>query len=230
MWFGFSNLKSRFSTLWRLAASGLTPFITMHRTYPFILSLLALVGCSAVKPAAPSGCSISFERAIEPYAHEVYNYDGYVNGKGQVVNGGLGCSGFVSVVLHRMKYGDNWQASYDKTLYQQYGDVIARKTGLPLTAAIDANSLLDRARCKEFFDSRGITPGTLFVFNVRDGIHGHVGFVRLMPDGWLSQFHYSGMEGYKGLAQGNFLDWYSRSMYKASPVELYRLCDEPRRH
>jgi hypothetical protein len=185
-----------------------------------------VAGSERTKPTWPTGWKMSFEAAVEPYSHEVYNYDGYVSGRGAVVNGGLGCSGFVSVVLHRMRYGDNWQASYDSKLYQDYGDVIARKSGLPLVCIIESNSLVARDRCQAFFDSRGVNVGAIFVFNVRDGVHGHVGFVRVMPDGWLAQFHYSGMEGYKGLAQGDFLGWYLRSMYKASPVELYGVTND----
>jgi len=75
-----------------------------------------------------TSCKMSFEAAAEAYYREVYNYDGYVNGRGEVVNGGLGCSGFVSIVLHRMRYGNSWQASYDSKLYQDYGNVIARKS------------------------------------------------------------------------------------------------------
>jgi hypothetical protein len=181
----------------------------------------------AVASAEPFKWTMSFKQAVEPYAHEVYNYDGYVNGKGAVVNGGLGCSGFVSVVLHRMRYGDNWQASYDKKLYQEYGDVIAHRSGLPLVCTIDSNSLVAPAKCQAFFASRGVNVGAILIFNVRNGVHGHVGFVRVMPGGWLAQFHYSGMKGYNGLAQGDFTLWYSRSMYKASPVEFYGITNDP---
>jgi hypothetical protein len=176
--------------------------------------------------AEPFQWKMSFKRAIEPYAHEVYNYDGYVNGKGAVVNGGLGCSGFVSIVLHRMRYGENWQVSYDSKLYQDYGDVIARKSGLPLVCTIDSNSLVDRDKCRAFFDWRGVNVGAILVFNVRKEIHGHVGFVRVMPGGRLAQFHFSGMPIYNGLAQGDFTEWYLRSMYKASPVEFHGVTND----
>jgi hypothetical protein len=175
----------------------------------------------------PFKWAMSFKGAIEPYAHEVYNFDGYVNSKGAVVNGGLGCSGFVSIVLHRMRYGDNWQAFYDSKLYQEYGDVIARKSGLPLVATIDSNSLIAPDKCAAFFASRGVNVGAILVFNVRKEIHGHVGFVRVLPGGRLAQFHYSGMPGYNGLAQGDFTEWYSKSMYKTSPVEFYGITNDP---
>gem|GEM_PF-3318902 len=189
---------------------------------------------TAHKCLAPTGylllansCKMSFEAAAEPYSHEVYNYDGYVNDKGEVVNGGLGCSGFVSIVLQRMRYGDSWQASYNSKLYQDYGDMIARKSGLPLVGTIDSSALYAPDKCRAFFESRGVNVGAILVFNVRKDVHGHVGFVQVMPGGKLAQFHYSGMEGYHGLAEGDFIDWYSRSMYRASSVELYGVTNDP---
>lgn len=51
---------------------------------------------------------MSFEDAARPYLKEQYAKDGYVDRSGVVRNGGLGCSAYVSVVLHRMRDGPDW--------------------------------------------------------------------------------------------------------------------------
>src|SRR4051794_2097522 len=84
---------------------------------------------------APPGARLAtarmtFEEARRPYARSAYVYSGHVARDGTVRNGGLGCSAFTSVVLHRMRDGDGWLARYDLRVHQWYGHRAAEHFGL----------------------------------------------------------------------------------------------------
>src|SRR5438046_8302616 len=68
-----------------------------------------------------------------------YQYDkdsGLKNKSGELTRPGyLGCSGFASIILQRMKYGkDTWLSNYDFKVQQIYGDEAAKLMGLTLEA------------------------------------------------------------------------------------------------
>ena len=47
-----------------------------------------------------------------------------------MLNGGLAAASYVSVVLHRMRFGKRWLANYDVDVHQWSGDRIAARFGL----------------------------------------------------------------------------------------------------
>ena len=170
---------------------------------------------------------MSFQKAAGPYTNEKYDKNGYVKKDGTIGGNGLGCSGYASVVIQRMKYGDNWKDSYSLTPHKWYGDKFAKHYDFKLKAKIPANVFNDKNKLKtDYLDNDKLKKNGLYYFNVRKGIHGHVGFFRIKSDGRVIQSQYSGLEGINGLATGSPAKWIGKSRYKASEFELY-LVNEP---
>jgi len=165
----------------------------------------------------------SFAQAAKPYSSAKYNADGYVGAGGAIRGGGLGCSAYVSVVLHRMRYGMVWRKHYSLKVHQRYGDVIARNFGLKSAGRFRASSLLSVKATRKLMASGKLKPNGLYLFNVRRGKQGHVGFLRVKQDGRLIQSHYSGMKQYNGLATGDFRRWLRASRYRTEPIQLFRI-------
>jgi hypothetical protein len=162
---------------------------------------------------------LSFEDALAPYAGHKYKYEGYVGADGKVVNGGLGCSAFTSVVLHRMRDGEDWLKRYDRTVHQWYGDRAAEHFGLKKAGTFGSADLLDERATRALLADGKLTAGQLYLFNARSGKNGHVGFLRPGPDGALEQWHYSSIAD--GLYRGDFRGWLRASLYRGAQVELY---------
>jgi len=162
---------------------------------------------------------MGFEEAIKPFTDLKYNYSGYVGADGRVRNDGLGCSGFTSVVLHRMRDGDNWLRHYELMVYQWYGDKAAEHFGLKKAWTFPSADLLDASKTRELLKAGKLQAGALYCFNARKEKNGHVGFVRSGADGAIEQWHYSSIA--RGLYRGDFRDWLRRSLYRAATVELY---------
>lgn len=165
---------------------------------------------------------MSFDDAVKPFHRYAYDRNGYVDRAGQVRNGGLGCSSYVSVVLHRMCYGDEWLDNYDLRVHQWYGHRIAEFFSLKRVGVFDSPDLLDKSKCIRLVRGGRLPPG-LYLFDARSGENGHVGFVRVQDTGELCQSHYSSLSQYEGLARGDFRDWLSESLYRNAKVTMYAI-------
>ena len=65
--------------------------------------------------------AMTFVKAAEPYTGFGYDFNGHVRKDGSMyVAEKLGCSGYVSAVLQRMRLGEEWQShrQYKHELYQ----------------------------------------------------------------------------------------------------------------
>ncbi len=147
---------------------------------------------------------MTLKEAMTPFHGYAYNFNGHVDSSGEVVQGGLGCSGFVSAVLHRMQHGKDWLKSFNPKVHQLYGDQIAKTFSLPPAGQLDSKTLSNPSALRAKIASGEMKADGLYMFNVRNGQAGHVGFVRVKADGTLEQAQYSGLQAYNGLATGNF--------------------------
>lgn len=189
-------------------------------------SLLNHAGAGRAPAAvAPAKLSWTFAQALSGVDMYAYSVTGSLwpdeNKAAPVVKGsnnnGIGCSAFVSAILHRMRDGDKWLSdSYDKTLYQLEGHAIAAKWRLVHAADIIGNDI-NSAGIKRLLGEGSFKDGQLYLFAVRivkaDGAlqQGHTGFVRVNSNGGLQQWHYSqsgGNGGSGGLLTGDFVAWY----------------------
>jgi len=75
-----------------------------------VLTQLPLLAADDSKRFRPQ---MTIDEAAKPFLKERYAKEGDVDLSGRVRNGGLGCSAFVSVMLHRMRDGPDWLKSYD---------------------------------------------------------------------------------------------------------------------
>jgi hypothetical protein len=193
----------------------------MHKTTGAII--VVLLGCffSPAIAERPFKPALSFPKAADPFTKAKYNKDGYVDKSGRIRNGGLGCSAYTSVVLHRMRHGKGWQKPYSLKVHQWYGDRIAKHFGLKQAGRFSAKTLLNGASTKQLVATGKLKANILYVFNVRKGKQGHVGFVRVKADGKMIQSHYSGLPRYQGLATGDFRIWLRASQYRIANVELF---------
>ena len=199
-----------------VTASNVTQSVTNTPTDVFIQPLATYV--------------MAFNEAKKPYLHQKYRYYGAVDTTGAIINGGLSCSGFVSAVYHRMKYGDDWPHLQDTSLHQQYGEVMAERMGLTPATTITKTAISSRHQIQALIADGTLQANAVYFFNARRGKHGHVGFVTPMADGRLLQYHYSDL--YNGLAKGELKGWYLQSLYgdpsknapkAGAPVTLYLL-------
>ena len=159
-----------------------------------------------------ASAQMSFDDALKGWTGFQYNKEaGLENKSGELTHPGfLGCSGFASIILQRMKYGnDAWLKDFDFKVQQVYGDEAAALMGLKLAGA------------KAVSDWKASPPAKgFYFFNVRNGKEGHVGFVQIDGSSWI-QHQYSGLSPNNGYVKGSFFDWQAKSQYKNSPVELY---------
>jgi hypothetical protein len=162
---------------------------------------------------------MSYDDASRPYEGFKYNLNGYVAPTGKIVGDGLGCSAFTSVVLHRMRDGEDWLKNYDPKVYQWYGEKAAVHFGLEKAGRFASADLLEVAKTKDLIAAGKLRAGALYYFNARKDKNGHVGFVRVEANGGLRQKHYSSIS--KGLMTGDFREWLRVSMYRSAEVELY---------
>ncbi len=162
---------------------------------------------------------MSFAEASRPYEGHKYVYSGNVGPDGMVRDGGLGCSAYTSVVLHRMRDGADWLRRYDRQVHLWYGDKAAEHFGLKKAGTFASKDLLDVKKSQEVLAGAGVKPGALLFFNARKSKNGHVGFVRVRDGGELRQWHYSSLAN--GLYQGDFREWLRRGMYRDAAVESY---------
>jgi hypothetical protein len=181
---------------------------------------------AAAPPVAPSPSTalvsprMSFADAIKPFSDYRYNYNGYVGKDGKVRNDGLGCSGFTSAVLHRMRGGEDWLRRYDVRVHQWSGDRAAEHFALKKAGTFTSADLLDPERIAAEVKSGKVKADRLYYFNARKGKNGHVGFVRFGSDGSIRQWHYSSIS--KGLYKGEFRGWLGASLYRTgATVEFY---------
>ena len=168
---------------------------------------------------------MGFPEAMKPYEGLAYDYSGHVDATGKVIGKGLGCSAFTSIVLHRMRDGDDWLKHYDTEVFQWYGDRAATHFGLTKAGAFLAEELLDAKKTLALIEAGRLKPGTLYLFNARKHEQGHVGFTRLLRDGKLEQAHFSSMT--KGLYRGDFREWLQRSMYRDKATIEFFVIPEP---
>jgi hypothetical protein len=201
--------------------------VCRRKLLALVASLLAVsyfkAQCSADEKNEVFSPRMSFENAARPYLNVEYRRDGFVDRQGRVQGGGLGCSAYVSVVLHRIQFGAEWLSNYNLKVHQGYGDAIAGYFRLSHAATVPASSLIDSDGVQSLLAELTIRPGMLYLFNVRRGEQGHVGFVRVKSNGTLIQSHFSGLKSIGGLATGNFASWLTASQYVASDVELYEV-------
>ncbi|MEM7474857.1 MAG: hypothetical protein AAF483_07685 [Planctomycetota bacterium] len=173
------------------------------------------------------GQQMSFSDAAKPYTDSRYAFEGYVDKSGQIQGGGLGCSAYVSVVLHRMRNGPAWLKSYDLRVHQQYGDEIAKHFGLRPAAKVSAADLCKKQTVLRLVESGRLKKNGLYLFDTRNGKAGHVGFLRIKSDGSVIQSHYSGMKQYNGLASGEFSNWLTNSQYRKQQIQLFQIQSRP---
>lgn len=159
-----------------------------------------------------------FEDAIIGWTNLKYNSaSGLKNISGELTHPGtLGCSGFVSIVYHRMKYDQDWLNHFDFTIQQVYGDEAAEKMECPHFGTSMYSTWKDNPPVQ-----------SIYFFNVRKENYGHIGYVYINSGDWKS-FHYSKMVSngnvlWDGYVNCYFEEWFFRSRYKDSPIELYRI-------
>lgn len=163
-----------------------------------------------------------FENAVIGWTNLKYNNkSGLKNKNGELTHPGtLGCSGFVSIVYHRMRYGEDWLNHFDFTIQQKYGDEAAEKMGFPHLGT------------NVYATWKDDPPGNdLYFFNVRVQNYCHIGYVFINSGNWRA-FHYSRMISngnllWDGYANCYFEEWFFRSRYKDSPIELYSVLMPP---
>ena len=143
-----------------------------------LIALVLLLSLSGLTNAGEHPWKMSFADAAMPYTGSKYHKAGYVGTSGRATRKGLGCSGYTSAVLHRMRDGADWLETYNLRVHEKYGNEIARHFGLELTRKVHASTLLDKALTKALVKGRKLRSG-LYLFNVRRGVNGHVGFVRV---------------------------------------------------
>lgn len=155
----------------------------------------------------------TLEKALDGWKDLKYDVtSGLKSKKGDLTTPGyLGCSGFASIIYHRMKYGEDWLKNFDFTVQMVYGDEGAKKLGFSSVGS----------KTGEDWKNNPPSDG-LYWFYVRKGVDGHVGFIDVKA-GKLNQHHYSSMKKYNGYASGEFSDWYPASQYKAEKVELFKV-------
>lgn len=190
--------------------------------FKLLLILVFIASSQSISAQTLHKALMSFRDASAPYEGTSYNSkNGYVGRDGKIKNGGLGCGSYASVVLQRMRHGKDWLKYYDVTLHYDYGGIMAKKFGLDEIAKLQPFFLESKERTKILIDSAQVKAGALYYFNIRNGAAGHVGFLRFSATGEIQQYHYSGMDAYKGFAKGDFRKWFFGSQYKASEVQLW---------
>jgi hypothetical protein len=176
--------------------------------------------CGAQNAFKPN---MTFAAAVKNYDSYAYNTDGYVGKTGKVMNGGLGCSAFVSVVMHQMRDGKDFvSGDWDWRLHQKLGKDIAEHFKLPNAGEYAAKELDSPSQTAALLRSGKLAAGQIYLFDAHPG-EGHTGFMRIKEDGQIEQWHYSGMSAYKGLATGDFHKWLEASQYINGKFTLFLL-------
>jgi len=180
----------------------------------FLISLILI----HLVAASCNAQQIPLQEALAGWTDKAYDAtSGVKNRTGELSNPGkLGCSGFFSIVYHRMKHGEkNWLKNFDFTIQQIYGDEAASKLGFKKIGS----------KGRQEWRDAGLEPGLYFFnvyfFNVRRGKAGHVGLIEVQKGGVWKQHHYSGLKKYNGYASGNFFEWFDESQYNHSPIEIF---------
>ena len=173
---------------------------------------------------------VSFANALAKYSMEKYTTNGYVNLKGVVTNGGLGCSSFVNVVLDQLRFGTNYFHNTDRIqtyqLYQKKGADMARAYNLTPACGgdeIQAAKLSSSVGTKELLDSNHLKVGKLYLFDAENDNpkEGHTGFIRIKSNGDIDQWHYSSTVD--GLATGDFHAWVRKNRYRNGRFTLFEV-------
>jgi hypothetical protein len=196
----------------------------------YVLNLgLILLGLlfSAKNAGAQWTPQMDFASATAPYKAFTYNINGYVakcsasEPDGKVAGNALGCSGYASIVLHRMRFGSAWKSNYSLKVHQNYGGWIAGHFGLTFQVSLPAADINDATKISSLLaETNASKPhlrAGLYFFDVRAGRAGHVGFLQIQSNGTLAQSHYSQIPN--GLATGNQLKL--GTAYSNSHVDLY---------
>lgn len=156
---------------------------------------------------------LSLKEALSGWKKHKYHVDaGVITRNGDLnIPGKLSCSGFFSVIYHRMKFGEKkWLREIDFTVQAVYGDEAAKKLGLK---KLGSKTLFEWGKSKP--------ADGLYFFNTRKGKAGHVGFIEIKNGQPWIQHHYSELKKYNGYAGGLFSTWYLNSKYRKSAIELY---------
>lgn len=154
------------------------------------------------------------------------------------VNNALGCSAYVSVLLHKMKHGANWETKFDDKLHQKDGIGIAKEFGLSACRDLafadwieekDGKPSIKKEAVKKLLIGKDSTESgykvdVVYLFVVGKFVHkghtlqgGHTGFLQFKADGSIDTWQYSGKSD--GLCTGAFFDWYTWSGYYVSKDE-----------
>lgn len=190
-----------------------------------LVQLAVLVGLASRLPAQePSWLArMSFALAQKPFRQLAHRLCGYVSEEGRVRHDGLAPASYVSVVLHRMRDGADWLATYRVDVHQWDGARIAAHFALGRAVVLEAECLQGAAPTQAFVQSGVLAAGGLYLFCVEAAGRRHLGFVRVGPEGALMQSHFSGLPHYGALAEGEFRHWYAASPFARAPVQLYRV-------
>ncbi len=164
---------------------------------------------------------MNFALAHKPFKKLDHSICGYVDDSGRILNRGLAPSSYVSVVLHRMRFGNAWLEKYNIKVHQWRGDQIAAYFGFRHARVLDAARILDARQTGAFVDQGLLRSHGLYLFHVMGEGRSHVGFVRVGPEGSLVQSHYSGLRLYGRHAGGDFRRWYRASPFRGKPVQLF---------
>ncbi len=165
---------------------------------------------------------MAFARAAAPWAGYAYARGGFVDASGKVRGEGLSPASYVSVVLHRMRDGEPWRRHYSLEVQQWHGDRIAAYFGLAPRRIVSTRDLTDPARTQRLLARDVLRAGGLYLFEARAGRRGHLGFVRVRPNGDLEQAHYAAKRRWNGLATGDFRAWLRAApTYCKEPLKLY---------
>ncbi|MCA8956482.1 MAG: hypothetical protein KDC87_10440 [Planctomycetes bacterium] len=167
--------------------------------------------------------AMGFELAHKRFLAHPHRSCGYVDRNGRLRNRGLAPAAYVSVVLHRMRFGNAWLRHYNIEVHQWRGDRIARYFGLTGPRVVDAGCLLDPQRTAAFVHQGVLHAQGLYLFHAAAGGRSHVGFIMVGADGSLVQSHYSGLARYGHHVGGDFRAWLRASPFRDQPVQLFAI-------
>mgnify|MGYP001002811890 CR=1 FL=1 len=200
----------------------------------------------------------ALQKFITYYGEYGYNKDGYITIYGNVKVGsdakdkiteGFGCSVFASIMLLKMKYGENWLEQHKKIwqeLHSSYKNISqeeeknlpdedqGRQLHQKFGCGIAKYFNLQKALYCKYKDGKRLEVhgktnlNQLYFFDFRKNSEGHVGFLKNTMEGKktiTTMWHYSKDNPNKGPSINQLEEWFKTSLYSKgeATMELYEV-------